>query len=433
MKYFYLSLLFTFLFVGDTALKAQAFMGFENLTTSQTCNSLTCNYTDPISSLGAHDLSDVGGIPVNSPTSASVLGFKSSFRPSRTGSSNTGLNDGDFFGYAGSTTINNNIGQIPTQGSQAFIAEDTDGEVTINFNKVDLAGAVGATFSMDYIVDGGFEFSDGADDLLKISLEITDCGAATTIDLVHATGTGAGGTTDLNTIPDAQWMTVSQNLSSFSACKIKLKIIIDLNSSTEEFAFDDIRFTAGMSLPVEFVAIAANQRKDAVLLDWSTATETDNRGFTVERSMNGRSFTPIGWVDGIGEAQAQVNYEFEDKNVRAGQAYYYRLRQEDFDGAFEYSSIVKITITGEASDEVAGQFFPNPAVSGQSNIELYPTEAGDWILTVVDANGRLLTETKHTLAAGYNLVPVNLVKQPVGTYLIRISGEEQTVYRKVIR
>lgn len=120
-------------------------------------------------------------------------------------------------------------------------------------------------------------------------------------------------------------------------------------------------------------------------------------------------------------------------NVRAGQEYYYRLRQEDFDGTTTYSSIVNISVVGEAAEEVAGEFFPNPAVAGQSHIELYPTEAGDWTLTVVDANGRLLTETKHTLAAGYNLVPVNLVKYPVGTYLIRISGKEQTVYRKVVR
>ena len=52
---------------------------------------------------------------------------------------------------------------------------------------------------------------------------------------------------------------------------------------------------------------------------------------------------------------------------------------------------------------------------------------------MIDANGRMLTETKHTLAAGYNLVPINLVKHPTGAYLVRIASKEQTVYRKVIR
>jgi hypothetical protein len=286
---------------------------------------------------------------------------------------------------------------------------------------------------MDYIVDGSFEFSDNADDKLVISLQITDCAAATTMDLLNATGTGTGGATDIDDITDGMWMSISEDLTAFSACKVRLVILMDSNSSTEEMGIDNINFTAGTALPVEFMNIAANQQKDAVLLDWTTATETDNRGFYVERSTDGRSFAPVGWVDGAGEAQAEVNYEFEDNNVRVGQAYYYRLRQEDFDGAFAYSSIVEVTIRGEASDEIVGRLFPNPAVAGQSNVELYPTEAGNWTLTVLDANGRILTETNHRLVAGYNLMPVNLENQPVGAYLVRIAGKEQTVYRKVIR
>lgn len=88
-----------FLLPVNEGVVAQAFMGFENLMTSQTCTSTTCNYVDPISASTAHDLPDVGSIPVNSPAGPGILDFKSSFRPTRTGASNTGLNDGDFFGY----------------------------------------------------------------------------------------------------------------------------------------------------------------------------------------------------------------------------------------------------------------------------------------------------------------------------------------------
>jgi hypothetical protein len=422
MKYLFLILLFSFLPAGTTV-SAQVTMGFENLSTTQTCGTTACNYTDPISSLVAHDLPDVGGIPVNSPSTATILGFKSSFRPTRTGSSNTGLNDGDFFGYAGGATIANNVGQSPTEGAQAFILEDTDGEVTLTINLVDLARA-SSTFSMDYIIDGGFELDGGGDDLLKVSLNITGCPAATTIDLFHGTGTAAGGTTNLNSIADGVWMTATQNLAAFSACKVQLEIIADLKSSTEEFAFDNIRFTGGATLPVEFMAFTANPHKENIMLDWSTAIETDNEGFSVERSIDGASFTSIGYVNGYGDTGNQVGYQFEEENVVAGQEYYYRLRQEDYDGAFDYFSIVTVRVDGDNGNTVAGKVYPNPATDGRSNIELFAQADGQWPVSVIDANGRLVSETHHDLTAGYNLLQLNLRSQPVGAYLVRVAGKE---------
>ncbi|WP_020570063.1 T9SS type A sorting domain-containing protein [Neolewinella persica] len=431
MKYIYLIISFAFVIAGSQGVQAQATMGFENLTTTQTCTTVICQYVDPDSRFSAHDLQDAGGVPVSSPTSGTTLGFSARFTPSRPNIAE--FSDGQFFGYAGAATVSDDLGQNPTEGAQAYMMEDTDGEITLTFDLVDLSGVNNAMFSMDYIVSGGFEVTSGVNDLLLIEIEITGCPSATTLTPLFANGDGSGGATNLNGITDDTWFPVSQNLAAYQGCRAQLKITVDNDSSTEEFAIDNIVFTAGTALPVEFMDIAANQRKDAVVLDWATATETDNRGFSVERSTDGRSFTPIGWVDGSGEAETQINYEFEDSNVRMGQAYYYRLRQEDFDGAFAYSSIVDITLVGETNRDVAGQLFPNPAVSGQSNIELYPTEAGDWMVTVIDVNGKVLTETKHTLAAGYNLVPLNLVKHPVGAYLIRVAGKEQTVCRKVIR
>lgn len=426
MKSFTLPLIFFGLMISSGDLVAQAFMGFENLTTTQNCTNSDCQYVDPISATTAHDLPDLVGHPVNSPTSAGVLGFKSSFRPTRSGG--TGLSDGDLFGYAGSATLAASLA-APTQGTQAFIAEDTDGEVTMAFSIVDLVGSGGGTFSMDYIAEGsttpGSGFEGG--DLLKISLEITGCGAATTLDLVNLVDGG------INSIAGAGWRTASQDLTAYADCKVKLIIAMDSNSASEEFAFDNISFTGGIALPVEFMSFTANQYKESVILDWSTATETDNRGFSVERSLDGTSFAPIGWVSGSGNAGAQVDYQFEDSDVTTGRDYYYRLRQEDFDGAFDYSSIVNVSLAGGSKNKIDGRIYPNPANNGLSNLELFPTSDGAWTVSVLDANGRLITESKHNLSTGYNLVPLDLSTQPVGTYLVRVAGQKETIYRKVIR
>lgn len=432
MKYIYLLISFAFFIGWSKNLSAQASMGFEDQTTTQNCTTVNCQYDDLGDPSMVHVLQSFNGIPVSSATMGTSLGFTASFRPTRTGASSSGLTDEQFFGYAGDATFMNNVTQSPVEGTQGYIMEDIDGEASLVFDPVLLDGGVAGVFSMQYILSGTFEADGAENDKLQISLEVTNCAAATTVNLVNADGDG-GAETDLDDLPDDTWIPLVQDLSAYAGCQVSLVIIADCDASTEEFGFDAISFTAGTALPVEFINIAANQRKDAVLLDWSTATETENRGFSIERSTDGRSFVPIGWVAGKGEAQAQVDYEFEDTDVRAGQEYYYRLRQEDFDGAFAYSSMVKITMAGEAGDDVLGRIFPNPAVAGRSSVELYPTEEGDWTISVMDLNGRMLTENSHTLTAGYNLVPLDLNHQSSGTYLVRIAGKEQTFYRRVIR
>ncbi|MEL6143120.1 MAG: hypothetical protein AAFU67_16075, partial [Bacteroidota bacterium] len=118
----------------SSQLLAQVSMSFENLATTQNCTSTACNYVDPGNPGVPHDLPDVGGIPLSYPSSGSALGFVASLIPSRTGSSATGLTDGDFFGYAASTTVSNQLGVGPTDGNQAYLIEDTDGWGTLTFD-----------------------------------------------------------------------------------------------------------------------------------------------------------------------------------------------------------------------------------------------------------------------------------------------------------
>ncbi len=411
-------------------LAAQGFMGFENQTTTQTCTNTTCQYVDPDSPLTPHVLQNAGGIPVSSPTSGSILGFVASFRPTRT--DGTGLGDGDFFGYAGSATIVSQLGMAPTEGSQAYIMEDTDGEVTLRFAPVRLNPAAGANFSMDYILDGTFEVGGGANDLLRITLEITGCSGATTLVLLNADGDG-GAETDLNAIAAQTWNTLSQNLNAYLQCDVTLVIMVDFDAATEEVAFDNINFSSGTVLPVEFTTFSARQDKNTVRLHWETAEETDNRGFGVERSEDGRQFREIGWVGGAGEAARATEYTYTDTEVLPGHDYYYRLRQEDFDGSFTYSDLVFVGMQeGDLAAQEA-QFYPNPTVTGQSWIDLSARTDGEWELTVFDAAGRRVLENRYALAAGLHTVSIDLARERKGTYFVRIVGPEGTLLRRLLR
>ncbi|MFT4740968.1 MAG: hypothetical protein ACI9L9_001756, partial [Marivirga sp.] len=108
-------------------------------------------------------------------------------------------------------------------------------------------------------------------------------------------------------------------------------------------------------LPVELVSFTAEVQNNAVQLDWITATEKDNDFFEVQRSFDGESFETIGLVEGNGTVSYEVVYGFKDIYPLNGRSFY-RLKQLDYDGDYEYSPIVQVNL------EVASKLrlFPNP-------------------------------------------------------------------------
>lgn len=110
-------------------------------------------------------------------------------------------------------------------------------------------------------------------------------------------------------------------------------------------------------IPVELVSFTATTISKDVLLSWSTASETNNYGFEIERGINGE-YLKVGFVPGYGTTTESRNYSYTDQNINSG-TYNYRLKQIDLDGTFEYSSEIEVDIT------VPGMFsleqnYPNP-------------------------------------------------------------------------
>ncbi len=111
-------------------------------------------------------------------------------------------------------------------------------------------------------------------------------------------------------------------------------------------------------LPVELTSFTANAIDGQVGLNWTTQTETNNLGFDIERSVDENEFLKIGFVKGNGTTILPQNYSFKDQNL-AADTYYYRLKQIDLDGSFNYSEV--ITTLVEAPKEFSlAQNYPNP-------------------------------------------------------------------------
>lgn len=110
-------------------------------------------------------------------------------------------------------------------------------------------------------------------------------------------------------------------------------------------------------VPVELTSFSAAAKNNIVELKWTTASETNNQGFEVQRN-SGNGFVTIGFVGGFGTTTEIKNYNFIDKNINTG-SYSYRLKQIDFDGTFEYSKVINVEVKAPVEFGL-DQNFPNP-------------------------------------------------------------------------
>lgn len=136
---------------------------------------------------------------------------------------------------------------------------------------------------------------------------------------------------------------------------------IDVTDSTEMSSTDvnnctgcaGLNFTADNTcfsvLPVQLIGFSAAKSDENVVLRWSTGSESDNQYFLVERSQDRILFETIGSVQGNGTTSTLTEYEFLDV-FYAGKTSYYRLKQYDFDGDWEYSPVVAYDPNSKVSD-----------------------------------------------------------------------------------
>ncbi len=113
-----------------------------------------------------------------------------------------------------------------------------------------------------------------------------------------------------------------------------------------------------LQVPVELISLSADVVNNSIQLSWQTATETNNRGFEIERSADNKTFTKVGFVPGRGTTTEKSSYSYIDKDAQEGRLYY-RLKQVDFDGSFEYSKAVEINYAVPVEFSLS-QNYPNP-------------------------------------------------------------------------
>jgi len=174
------------------------------------------------------------------------------------------------------------------------------------------------------------------------------------------------------------------------------------------------------NVPVELTSFAGKYFGNAVELKWSTATETNNLGFSIERKTENSSWSKIGFVSGRGTTTEQSYYSFVDENVSTNN-YSYRLKQMDFDGSFEYSNVVEIDVK-QVSEYSLSQNYPNP-FNPSTTIEFNISEQALVNLSVYNLLGeKVATIVNDFMESGRHKVEFNGSELASGIYLVKMTS-----------
>ena len=194
---------------------------------------------------------------------------------------------------------------------------------------------------------------------------------------------------------------------------------------------DGIRVSTqwGDLVPVEFTSFTSTVDGSSVILNWSTATELNNFGFEVQRSVAGSEFVTVGFVNGNGTTTEARTYNFVDANLASGN-YYYRLKQVDFNGTFAYSDEVSVDVTAPVQFELV-QNYPNP-FNPSTTINFSIPQSSIVTLKVFNTLGQeVKTLINQNMESGVHSISFDASELNSGIYFYRLNAGQFSEVRKM--
>ena len=190
-----------------------------------------------------------------------------------------------------------------------------------------------------------------------------------------------------------------------------------------DFAIDDIGLSVCSSsgpLPVNFVNVSAMQKGNAIAVNWSTASEENNKYFDVEKSINGgANWQPVSTIKATGNNSGTKNYTALDSKPVTG-LNYYRVKQVDYDGNFKFSSIVHEKF---AIDKTTAFVLTNPIINN-IEINIFTSRSQQMSVSLFDMSGKLVASDKWKVAGGASVMKLDKAKNiQKGIYILNIKDE----------
>lgn len=181
-----------------------------------------------------------------------------------------------------------------------------------------------------------------------------------------------------------------------------------------------------ISLPLDFLSFEGQYVDDQIMLAWTTANEINVSHFEVQRSSDGEIFSVIGTVDAVNIESTINNYSLKDKSPLDGISYY-RLRQIDFDGAFEFSETIRIE---PELHEFSVLYYPNPV------LDVLTLDASEKIqdakVQIVSITGGIAFERLYS-GINSSRITIDIFDLPTGVYQVRLETVVGTKNFRIIK
>jgi hypothetical protein len=188
-------------------------------------------------------------------------------------------------------------------------------------------------------------------------------------------------------------------------------------------------------LPVTIVYFIGEKHSKDALLKWLTSSEINNDYFELQSAMNSQdelNFETIGKVQGNGNSTSPHSYSFLDKRPDKKGIFYYRLRQVDYDGKFEYSNVVALKFENQGLFSLEG-IVPNPYTE-HTDVKVYVDEKSILTAKIFEPQGREITSLTFSLEKGlFSFDPEQSSTLSAGVYFIRLSVGDETITTRLIK
>lgn len=252
----------------------------------------------------------------------------------------------------GITVVNSagNNGYHPTQNT---LNAPADGDSVLTIGGVESSGTISSLSSVGPTVDGRIK-----PDFMAMGSGVyaaSSFGASN-----YSTVSGTSFSCPIAAGVAAIMLSYNPSLTPMQIRNIFRNTSSNPSSPNREYGWGILNALASINfpVPVELTSFNAELTDNKVLLTWITATETNSLGFSIERSRENSPFTEVGYVIASGNSSSIKTYQYIDKQPLAGK-YYYRLKQIDMDGTFEYSPEVEVNINNPGVFSLS-QNYPNP-------------------------------------------------------------------------
>jgi photosystem II stability/assembly factor-like uncharacterized protein len=296
------------------------------------------------------------------------------------------------------------------------------------------AGAVALAASGDNVYFGLGPWANGiyhsTDDGTTWSSALSDIGVFSICVSGQYVFAGTDGSVYMSDLSAVNWQSTGDGLPPDAAVNAIGSDGVNLYAGPENYGAAWMVPLDEIILPVELQSFTAAVNNGNVILEWTTATETNNKGFEVERNTNESQYQEIAFITGHGTTTQLQKYSYTDNNVENGN-YTYRLKQVNFDGTFKYSKEVEVNVKVPLQFAL-GQNYPNP-FNPTTQISYTIAKDGFVNLTVFNTLGQqVATLVNENIKAGNYHITFDASRFASGVYYYRLQSDNNVMVKKMV-